>query len=326
MQHESSFPEPRVEAVLAEAQARFIAAPPGAAFGAPAWISDDELAAVVSTTAPPRQQGRVYLVSLSTSRIGPQLVLPSPAECHSLNARAVERLPDGRIGVLHDCSGHVSTMPNFHGQLWAYEPRTGETARLFPYDLPPLSGFPSFSPDMSKAIMTDGPNGLSSHFYWLYPDSSAQLDLGVATARGASWSPDGSRIAVIDMPRSLPEPGHLFPAFEIRLISTDGVPGRPIAPPIPDGGTPLQWSPNGQWLLGTLLGLDGVPTGLWIINPDSGRRALLLDGDGIGYAAWSPDGTKVAVTIKDRTSSSGLEKRTGLAIFDMPDPAAIDMP
>lgn len=67
------------------------------------------------------------------------------------------------------------------------------------------------------------------------------------------------------------------------------------------------WSPDGRWI--AFLSSRGDHRQVWVIHPDGGEARPLTDvKGGVRDFAWSPEGTRMAVTIQDSVSSAMKER------------------
>jgi hypothetical protein len=112
------------------------------------------------------------------------------------------------------------------------------------------------------------------------PDGSDPL-LVLDRIASPTWSPDGSRIALVVHGQGADEPPTLM------LVGPDG------SDPVDLGiGGQVAWSPDGTLLLFS----GGTEPGLKLV--DEGGNVTTMSAEG-GDPAWSPDGLRIAVTAPD---------------------------
>lgn len=105
------------------------------------------------------------------------------------------------------------------------------------------------------------------------------------------WSPDGERVAY----GLTGETG--FAGFAVTsvlenstvVLASDDSEGRVAGPWIANWG-PFAWSPAGD-----VLAVSEGAGGIWLVPTDGGEPRLLREGT-FGEPAWSPDGSRIAVT------------------------------
>jgi serine/threonine protein kinase/Flp pilus assembly protein TadD len=83
---------------------------------------------------------------------------------------------------------------------------------------------------------------------------------------------------------------------ELRIIdvATKEVVATWIAPPSPQGGLKISWSPDSREL--SIGGSNGSQMGLWIYNMETGEALKVLKGCWM-TSRWAPDRSKMALTI-----------------------------
>jgi hypothetical protein len=121
------------------------------------------------------------------------------------------------------------------------------------------------------------------------PDGSGDRSLGPGW--GASWSPDGGRVAFY-------VPGGPFGRSMLNVENSDGSGRRQISP----NGAEFNivgrpgWSPDGTKIAFAARAGDRGVEQLREVDVDGGGEQQLTHGQGVGYAdpVWSPDGQKIA--------------------------------
>jgi dipeptidyl aminopeptidase/acylaminoacyl peptidase len=118
------------------------------------------------------------------------------------------------------------------------------------------------------------------------------------TVNSLALSPKGDWIAYV-VTRMDEEKDKKF--SQIHMTSTDGKTTLPMTAVYMDASDP-QWSPDGKYL--AFLGLRGTDKGaknqVWTLDLRGGEAVQLTDVlQGVNSFRWSPDGTKMALVIKD---------------------------
>ena len=177
----------------------------------------------------------------------------------------------------------------------------------------PVGGVPtSWSSDGSRLAIQLDQRDLNSEIYTIAPDGTAltRLTRDLAHDFLPAFSSDGSRLAFA---RGGPATSDLY------LVDADGGDPTPLTDLEGYEHSPT-WSADGR-RIAFVWGHDAVKgfgeTGaLWAIDADGSNRELLLDRR-VGYLAWSPDGNRIALELRDDETHIGvLDVATG-AVSDL---------
>lgn len=126
---------------------------------------------------------------------------------------------------------------------------------------------------------------------------------------GASWSPDGQRLAFVrsDLKGD---------ADAIFTVNRDGSDEQQLTSWQLGGGDRTDWSPDGQWILFRVQSQDGA-SNLYEVHPDGRDLTNLTHQAPSGYqylsATFSPDGNQIATS---RTPGSGPERAADLYVLN----------
>ncbi|WP_419837821.1 hypothetical protein [Candidatus Poriferisodalis sp.] len=169
---------------------------------------------------------------------------------------------------------------------------------------------PSWSPDgeriaFSQEAIVDGER--ASHVYVVQPDALGlrQITDGLVLDQEPAWSPDGERLVFTRRVRAVDDDS--VGEFEDSIVVADVATGdeQTLRSGVAPDSAP-SWSPDGELLIyGAGITLMALRT-----REDS-ARVLLADVAGRG-AAWSPDGSRVAVF------RHGYGGRTEIVVSDLP--------
>jgi len=160
-----------------------------------------------------------------------------------------------------------------------------------PYEQLPIVGGPQWSPD-GEWLTFHGATGHNGQIYIVRPDGTGfrRVTDGSGNLVEPSFSPDGMQITFCG-----PDGRALY------IINTDGTDLRRL--PV-DGSFP-KWSPLGDKILYSNWGRT-YESDLFLYDLGtltSTKITTHLPGQAFYYAAWSPDATKLAVTV--RTAGNG---------------------
>ena len=165
---------------------------------------------------------------------------------------------------------------------------------------------PAWSPDGQRIAFTregdpldDGPR-----LWVMDADGSNLSQVAEAAPRfsefGPAWSPDGKRL--------------VFERFDekqqlsaVHGASTGGD-YRRLTPWRMDAGEPMDWSPDGRWILFLDHSWSDVPSSLWAVRPHGGDRHRIAGTSGDTFTwlsgSFSPDGSRI--TAAGRSWDDGL--------------------
>ena len=158
---------------------------------------------------------------------------------------------------------------------------------------------PDLSPDGQRVVATrcaEPTGGGQCALVHMAIDGSDERAVPVPAELGAvsggAWSPDGERLAFVSTRRGAE--GQL-PVQRVLVIDAGGGDPRDVA-----AGGHVEWSPEGSLLVASQEGGDAA---LRLVHLDGRPSALLRTvRAGVADAVWSPDGTKIALTLALPTS------------------------
>jgi Tol biopolymer transport system component len=172
--------------------------------------------------------------------------------------------------------------------------RTGETRQLLRVDQYGIVSAPAWSRDGSAVVVTTTRDDNDSDLFTMRPDGGdvRQVTNDAVFELDPALSPDGTRIVFTAPTASAISQSGLF------SVGPKGVGRRALTrPPLGSEDLYPSWSPNsGRIAFVRSLDPSGLSAAeLWTIRAD-GRDAqrLLVSGNELVGAAWSPDGTRIA--------------------------------
>ena len=171
----------------------------------------------------------------------------------------------------------------------------------------PASADPDWSPDGRKIAFV----GSGDRIWTMNADGTQQRPLtqsGEAGVYAPDWSPDGERIAFSSYSAG-GNPG-------IQIMNADGSERETITDsPEGVGSFHPSWSPDGENIVFTKQEepseiAQGIPVNeIHVIGADGSNEKRLVRGPGVGFPAFSPDGTKIAFVSKQ-------DRDTGIYVMD----------
>jgi Tol biopolymer transport system component/DNA-binding winged helix-turn-helix (wHTH) protein len=187
-----------------------------------------------------------------------------------------------------------------HGNLVRYDPARGEFASF-------LEGIWADSVSFTKDGQWVAYRTWPERVLWRARADNTQkvqLTFPPAEADGASWSPDGKRIAF-----RLRKPGK---PYKIHIIAADGGEPQELLPEDPqEEGIPT-WSADGKRLaFGEVAANFGHATGkemVHVCDLDTHSASAVPGSEGLWTSRWSPDGRYISAVTAD--------KRQRLMLFD----------
>ncbi len=302
-------------ALVPSRDVRFVRAPAGVTVDDALWLS----AGRFLVTIWPRKTvfTTLDLTSLGSETFKRLTTLTEPG-CKPMSA-LFPVLDRGRVVYLASCWANQLSQ---RSGLASLDPQTGQNRRFGPYRFSQyFNGRFSFSPGGARAVIDTG--GLNSKLEWLTGQKVVPVQQGLAEAEGPTWSPDGKLIMfggvtephndadIAELPTNLYTFAPSTPTRLHRVVS--GLKNfRPSG---------VAWMPNSKWVVANIQP-PGQPSGLWIVDATTGRKALLLAGTEFGRPMVSPDGRKVAVgTGVDANIDPALglkAQRVGIDVFPLP--------
>lgn len=275
-----------------------------------AWLEPNVLALLQSPTLEMDESEvrlRVYDFVSDESYLLPD---ETPSECLDTWYGRINRLPNGLLGYLVECLPHQGISIDFRLHEWN---QTTQTDReLFRYPIPFEATAFSFAPDMNTWLQEETGDGLFNKLYYVEMEGQPVQLLAHNFARVGmpSWLPDG-RILFAGTPQMPEQRTNLFSGLpgiqaglgqlwsiyltDMEALRADTVGEEQVMVSEIKYMEALVGSPDGEAVafLGTIDGHEG----LWVYRMATGKLARVWAG--FGPYAWSPDGDKIAVLVRE---------------------------
>ena len=228
----------------------------------------------------PMMGNRMLLLDAATGQVVP-LSLP---DGHSPFYQSLAPDPSLRAFV-----GTYEPEPgNRQSGLWLYDSRNGDIRRLLEGNFKTAA---AWAPDSRHIAISKGQYYTADHSLVVVDVASGDVrDLGVSGA-GASFSPDGNRLAYSgefdgggSWMAGVPTTGSVF---VLDLVNA----GKPVRISSGKGGIMPRWSPDGA----RILYVEG--DSVWVSELDGSGGKQVYEGPVYGQPSWAPDGRALYLTI-----------------------------
>jgi len=255
----------------------------------------------------PRRRDRVVAVAIALVLVAAVIAFWATGALRRDRDRAPATEPSGRILFLQEApgSGPVGGSAGFHPeyQLFAMNVDGTGVVRLthrsaaFPAD---IEG-PEWAPDGSRIAFDGEADDGHAHIFAMNADGSGlmQITSGDGDEIDATWSPDGTRLAV-ETQRSPSEPTGIaivdVATGELHMITENPISGDDAFP---------AWSPDGTRIaFARSRGSQQFPSAVFIVDVDGhGLQRITPRRLNAYRPAWSPDGTQISFNTNDTPKS-----------------------
>lgn len=162
-------------------------------------------------------------------------------------------------------------------EVWVKQPGDKEGSRISSTSVDAM--LPRWSPDQSKIAWISVGNQTDLMLYDLDDDKATKLVSGVDSEQPPIWAPESDRIAYVSAEHGEPD---------IYMVALEGGLKTRLTFS-PERETVGDWSPDGEWLVFT----EGGKEGLFLRNPNGVNRIELTSGADTD-PVWSPKGDRIA--------------------------------
>jgi Tol biopolymer transport system component len=251
----------------------------------------------------PRRRDRVVAIAIAAVLIAVVIAFWATGALRRDRDRVPASEPSGRIVFLQEApeAGPVDESAGFHPEYQVYAMNVDGTGRVrlthrsaaFPAGVEA----PEWSPDGSKVLFDGEADDGHTHIFAVNADGTGltQITSGDGEEIDASWSPDGTQLAV-ETQRSPSEPTGIaivdVATGEIRVITENPIGGDDAFP---------AWSPDGtQIAFNRSRGDQHYPSAVFVVDVNGRGLQRVTPRRLDAYRpAWSPDGTQIIFNTND---------------------------
>jgi len=252
---------------------------------------------------PPRRRDRVVAVAIALVLVAAVIAFWATGALRRDRDRVPATEPAGRIVFLQEApgAGPVGPSAGFHPeyQLFAMNVDGTDVVQL----TDPSASFPAgveapeWSPDGSRITFDGEADDGHAHIFAVNADGTGltQITSGDGDEIDATWSPDGTRLAV-ETQRSSSEPTGIaivdVATGEIRMITENPIGGDDAFP---------AWSPDGTRIaFARSRGDQQYPSAVFVVDVDGrGLQRVTPRRLNAYRPSWSPDGTQIIFNTND---------------------------
>ena len=251
----------------------------------------------------PRRRDRVVAIAIAAALIAVVIAFWATGALRRDRDRVPATEPTGRIVFLQEApeAGPGGPSGGFHPEYQLFAMSIDGTERVQLTDVsaafPAGVEAPEWSPDGSMVTFDGEADDGHIHIFAVNADGTGlrQITSGDGDEIDATWSPDGTRLAV-ETQRSPSEPTGIaivdVATGEIRMITENPIGG--------DDATPA-WSPDGtQIAFNRSRGDQHYPSAVFVVDVDGRGPERVTPRRLDAYRpAWSPDGTQIIFNTND---------------------------